>query len=183
MHCPQFPWDGISVQYVEDPVIENCEAYRNAQLGIHLGTGAMRAIVRYTRAHDHRGDGFYLCYRVQQSRYEQNQSDHNGGFGISLGHKDSDNLFLRNLVKENARAGIYFRKEPRASAANRSVFRENQILIMADPTIMAAASVSMARRQSSRSSLMSSAIPARPRRNAQAYASELASAASRVSAT
>jgi len=122
-----FPGDGISLQFVEDPVVENCEAMNNALLGIHLGTGALRGIVRDSRAHDNGQDGIYLCWRVQHARYEGNQSWDNGGDGFSLGHKDTDNLFLHNTSSGNAHAGIYFRDELAANAASRNTFQENTI--------------------------------------------------------
>jgi hypothetical protein len=122
-----FPGDGISTQFVEDPVIENCEAYGNAMLGIHLGTGALRGVVRHNRSHDNDEDGIFLCWRVQHGRFEDNQSWANGRDGISLGHKDTDNRFLKNVVSGNARAGIYFRDENESNAAHRNVFRENTI--------------------------------------------------------
>jgi len=122
-----FPGDGISTQFVESPVVENCEAYGNAELGIHLGTGALHGVVRSDRAHDNGQDGLYLCWRVQYARYEHNQSWNNGRDGISLGHKDTDNTFLKNLVSGNGRAGIFFREEPQSNAAHRNVFRENTI--------------------------------------------------------
>jgi len=122
-----YPGDGISTQFVEDPVIENCEAYGNAELGIHLGTGALRGIVTYNRAHDNGQDGLYLCWRVQQARYQENQSWNNGRDGISLGHKDTDNLFIKNVVSGNAHAGIFFRDETEINAAHRNTFRENTI--------------------------------------------------------
>src|SRR5438128_5720939 len=50
-------------------------------------------------------------WRVQHARYEDNQSWNNGQDGISLGHKDTDNTFLRNVVTGNARTGVYFRDE------------------------------------------------------------------------
>jgi parallel beta-helix repeat protein len=122
-----FPGDGISTQFVEDPVVENCEAYRNAALGIHLGTGALRGVVRFNRAHDNGGDGLYLCWRVQHARYEQNQSWNNGQDGISLGHKDTDNIFFKNVVSGNGRAGIFFRDEAESNAASRNTFTENTV--------------------------------------------------------
>ena len=122
-----YPGDGISTQFVEFPVIENCEAYGNAELGIHLGTGARQGVVRFNRAHDNGQDGLYLCWRVQHARYENNQSWNNGRDGISLGHKDTDNTFLNNLVSGNGRAGIYFRDEPQINAAHRNMFQENTI--------------------------------------------------------
>ena len=122
-----YPGDGISTQFVEDPVVDNCEAYGNAYLGIHLGTGALRGLVRFNRAHDNGQDGLYLCWRVQRARYEGNQSWNNGQDGISLGHKDTDNEFINNTVSGNGRAGIYFRDESEANAAHRNVFRDNKI--------------------------------------------------------
>jgi hypothetical protein len=122
-----FPGDGISTQFVEEPVVENCEVYGNAELGIHLGTGALRGLVRYNRAHNNGTDGLFLCWRVQHARYEQNQSWNNGQDGISLGHKDTDNVFFKNVVTGNGRAGIFFRDESENNAASRNTFNENTI--------------------------------------------------------
>ena len=79
-----------------------CEAYGNAYLVIHLGTGALRGQVRFNRTHDNGQDGLFLCWRVQHSIYEGNQSWNNGGNGISIGHKDTDNVFFKNIVRETA---------------------------------------------------------------------------------
>jgi hypothetical protein len=122
-----YPGDGISTQFVEDPVVENCEVYGNAELGIHLGTGALRGLVRYNRAHDNGTDGLYLCWRVQHARYEENQSWDNGQDGISLGHKDTDNMFFKNVVTGNGRAGIFFRDESESNAASRNIFTDNTV--------------------------------------------------------
>jgi len=122
-----YPGDGISLQFVEDPVVENCEAEGNALLGIHLGTGAARGLVRDCRAHNNGQDGLFLCWRVQHARYERNQAWNNGRDGISLGHKDTDNMFVENSISGNARAGVYFRDEVAANAASRNIFTENTI--------------------------------------------------------
>jgi parallel beta-helix repeat protein len=122
-----YPGDGISLQFVEDPVVDNCEAEGNAYLGIHLGTGAARGIVRDCRAHDNGQDGLYLCWRVQHARYERNQTWNNGRDGISLGHKDTDNIFVGNSASGNGRAGIYFRDELAANAASRNTFEGNTL--------------------------------------------------------
>ena len=122
-----YPGDGISTQFVEDPVIENCESYGNASLGIHLGTGALGGVVRHNRSHDNGDDGFYLCWRVQHGRFEDNQSWTNGRDGISIGHKDTDNVFVKNVLRGNGHAGIYFRDEAESNAGHRNTFRENLI--------------------------------------------------------
>jgi hypothetical protein len=122
-----YPGDGISTQFVEDPVIENCETYGNAYLGIHLGTGALRARVRHNRSHDNGQDGLYLCWRVQDGIFEHNQCWGNGDNGISIGHKDTDNTFVGNLSSGNGKAGIYFRDESEINAGHRNTFRENTL--------------------------------------------------------
>jgi hypothetical protein len=126
-NCVARNYPGDSTQFVEDPVIENCETFGNAALGIHLGTGALRGIVRHNRSHDNGQDGIYLCWRVQHGRFEDNQSWANGQDGISIGHKDTDNVFLHNTVSGNARAGIYFRDEVEINAGHRNTFEENTI--------------------------------------------------------
>jgi hypothetical protein len=122
-----YPGDGISTQFVEDPVVENCDVFDNANLGIHLGTGAARGRVRFNRVHNNGQDGLYLCWRVQHAVYEGNKSWNNGDNGISIGHKDTDNLFVKNTVSGNGRAGIYFRDESEINAGHRNTFEENVI--------------------------------------------------------
>lgn len=120
-----YPGDGISLQFVEDPVVEHCDSYNNAYLGIHLGTGALRGIVEDNRAHNNGEDGLYLCWRVQHARYTNNHTWDNGRDGISLGHKDSDNLFVNNISTGNGRAGVYFREQSRLNAPDRCTFERN----------------------------------------------------------
>ena len=48
-------------------------------------------------------------------------------FGISIGHKDSDNLFRRNRVRLNAQNGVFFRNETLGMAAHRNRLEENVI--------------------------------------------------------
>jgi hypothetical protein len=117
--------DGISTWYVEDPTIEECESYGNAGLGIHLGSIALRGRVRHNRSHNNHLDGLYLCWSVRGGTFEENQSIANDGDGISIGHKDTDNVFLKNVVRENGKAGVYFRDEPESTAGHRNTFREN----------------------------------------------------------
>jgi hypothetical protein len=119
--------DGVSTQYVEAPVIEDCEAYGNAAEGIHLGTRALRAIVRRNRSHDNHYEGLYLCWEVQHGTFEDNECRGNDRSGISIGHKDTDNVFIKNLVRDNGKAGVYFRDDPEITAGHRNTFRENVI--------------------------------------------------------
>jgi hypothetical protein len=122
-----YPGDGISLQFVEDPVVEHCDSYNNAYLGIHLGTGALRGIVENNQSHENGQDGLYLCWRVQHARYANNRSWNNGRDGISIGHKDSDNLFVNNTSTGNGRAGIFFREQSRSNAPDGNTFERNTI--------------------------------------------------------
>jgi hypothetical protein len=122
-----FGSDGISTQFVEDPVIQDCETYGNVGLGIHLGTVALRATVQRNKIHDNDGDGLYLCWHVQHGVFEENESWSNGQDGISIGFRDTDNTFSKNIVRLNGRAGIYFRNENEKNPGSRNTLRANVI--------------------------------------------------------
>jgi hypothetical protein len=51
----------------------------------------------------------------------------NGRFGISIGHKDSDNVFRRNQIRLNDDAGVCFRNETEAMAGHRNRLEANVI--------------------------------------------------------
>jgi hypothetical protein len=122
-----FGSDGISTQFVEDPVIQDCEAYGNGGLGIHLGTVALRATVQRNQIHDNGADGLYLCWHVQRGVFDENQSWANGQDGISIGFRDTDNSFSKNVVRLNGRAGVNFRNENESNPGSRNTLRENII--------------------------------------------------------
>jgi len=122
-----FSGDGISFQTTQDFEVERCEARRSAGLGFHPGTGSARTLIRGCRAIENDGDGLFLCWRVQDGRFENNEFVGNGHAGISIGHKDTDNVFVGNTIQGNAVYGIYFRDEKPTNAGSRNEFRENAI--------------------------------------------------------
>jgi parallel beta-helix repeat protein len=65
---------------------------------------------------------------VQHGRFEDNELRGNEGVGISIGHKDSDNLFRGNRVTANHGVGLLFRNEAEAMGAHRNVFEKNVFL-------------------------------------------------------
>ncbi|MGQ9588693.1 MAG: right-handed parallel beta-helix repeat-containing protein [Planctomycetota bacterium] len=119
--------DGMSFQQSNDVVVEDCIAEENAALGIHPGSGSQRPAVRRCAARRNGLDGLFLCWRVRHGVFEENALEANGRFGISIGHKDSDNLLRRNVVRANASSGIFIRKETLGMAAHRNRFEENRI--------------------------------------------------------
>jgi parallel beta-helix repeat protein len=72
-------------------------------------------------------DGLFLCWRVRHGLFEDNLLEGNGRFGISIGHKDSDNLFRKNEVRSNRSSGVFFRDESPPMAAHRNRLEENLI--------------------------------------------------------
>ncbi|MDF1789025.1 MAG: right-handed parallel beta-helix repeat-containing protein [Verrucomicrobiales bacterium] len=51
----------------------------------------------------------------------------NGRYGVSIGHKDTDNLIRNNKIVSNAGAGIYFRSETVGMAGHRNTIELNVI--------------------------------------------------------
>ena len=119
--------DGYSFQQSNDIVIENCQSHHNSNLGFHPGSGSQRPVIRNNTAYKNEGDGLFLCWRVRHGIFEGNELRSNGQYGISIGHKDSDNLLIDNLVLSNASHGIYFRNEPEYTGGHRNCLKSNEI--------------------------------------------------------
>ena len=119
--------DGISFQQSNDVTVVDCTCEDNTYLGIHPGSGSHRPRVRNCAARGNGTDGLFLCWRVRHGLFEDNILEGNGRFGISIGHKDSDNLFRRNNVRLNRQDGIFFRNETLGMAAHRNHLEENII--------------------------------------------------------
>src|SRR5581483_3144684 len=96
-----FNGDGISFQQSNDVLVENCVSENNSGLGMHPGSGSQRPIVRGCLARNNGEDGLFLCWRVRHGLFEKNILENNGRYGISIGHKDTDNLVQDNEVRGN----------------------------------------------------------------------------------
>ena len=129
-HCAvrNYNGDGISFQVSQRVTVEDCLAENNAVLGLHPGSGSQHPVVRNNRSLGNGSDGLFVCWRVKYGLFEGNEVRRNKGSGISIGHKDSDNVFRNNALTENARAGVLFRNESEAMGAHRNVFEHNVIL-------------------------------------------------------
>ena len=128
-HCTvrNYNGDGISFQQSNDVLVNNCTSENNAGLGLHPGSGSQRATVRRCAALHNGGDGLYLCWRVRHGLFEDNVLEGNARNGISIGHKDTDNLLRHNQVRNNAEEGVYFRDESLALAGHRNRLEDNLI--------------------------------------------------------
>jgi parallel beta-helix repeat protein len=118
-----FNGDGISVQLTQDIAVENCLVSACTHIGIHPGTGSTRMAIRNCTFRDNGQGGFFLCWRVQESTFEDLTCERNGSYGISIGHKDTDNTFIRCTTRNNP-CGIVFRDEEPFNGAHRNTWRE-----------------------------------------------------------
>ena len=119
--------DGISFQQSNDVTVQGCVSEDNAGLGLHPGSGSQRPVVRQCSARHNGEDGLFLCWRVKQGVFEDNILEANGRYGISIGHKDTDNLLRRNQVRANQEDGIFFRNETSGMAGHRNRLENNLI--------------------------------------------------------
>lgn len=119
--------DGISFQVTDGIKVLDSESYSQTGLGIHPGTGSSNALVKGCHTHDNGQDGLYLCWRVRQGEFTDNIIENNGREGISIGHKDTDNLFTNNKIIGNHIAGVFFRRETFKNSGHRNTFRDNVI--------------------------------------------------------
>ncbi len=119
--------DGISFQQSNDVRVVNCISEGNTELGLHPGSGSQRPTVQGCIARNNGTDGLFLCWRVRHGLFEDNLLENNGRFGISIGHKDTDNLLKKNIVRLNHLNGIFFRDESLGMAGHRNRLVENVI--------------------------------------------------------
>jgi hypothetical protein len=119
--------DGISFQQCNDVTLLACVSEGNAGLGLHPGSGSQRPVVRQCAARKNGEDGLFLCWRVKEGVFEQNILEANGRYGISIGHKDTDNLLRLNQVRGNHEEGIFFRNESEGMAGHRNRVENNLI--------------------------------------------------------
>jgi polygalacturonase len=119
--------DGISFQQSNDVTVDGCVVERCAGFGLHPGSGSQRPVVKNCRATANGGDGFFFCWRVRGGVAEGNWLEANDGHGMSIGHKDSDNVVRNNTILGNKRGGVHWRAETEPMAPHRVTFENNTV--------------------------------------------------------
>jgi len=102
--------DGFSFQVCDDIQFQNCQALNNADLGFHPGSGAQRPVFRHCTS---KGNnlGLFFCWSVSDGLAEDCTLSENRQFGISIGHRDTDNTIRNCTIERNGEVGILFRDE------------------------------------------------------------------------
>lgn len=101
--------DGISWQICHDVIVENCTSEGHAGLGLHPGSGSQRPIMRGNKLKNN-DIGIFFCWGVKYGLAEKNEIE-GCRVGVSIGHRDTDNLVNKNLIAHSKDAGILFRPE------------------------------------------------------------------------
>lgn len=122
-----FEGDGISWQICHDVTVEDCRVENNKNLALHPGSGSQRPIIRNNTL---RGSdiGIFFCWGVKYGLAEQNTIEGNR-VGISIGHRDTDNLVTGNTIRQSQVNGLLFRPERGSSfAGHRNRIERNTFL-------------------------------------------------------
>jgi hypothetical protein len=120
--------DGISWQICHDVTVENCHSHDNAGLGLHPGSGSQRPVMRDNRLE--RNDiGVFFCWGVKGGLAERNQIVDNRSYGVSIGHRDTNNVVRDNEILRSGKVGVLFRPERGHDfAPHRNRIERNKIL-------------------------------------------------------
>jgi hypothetical protein len=106
--------DGLSWQICHDVLVEGCHSHDHTGLGLHPGSGSQRSVIRANRMTNN-DQGLFWCWGVRWGLAEKNVIEASKRYGISIGHRDTDNVIRDNDVRASGEVGILFRQEPEAA--------------------------------------------------------------------
>jgi hypothetical protein len=119
--------DGISWQICHDVAVEECHSHDNIGLGLHPGSGSQRPTIRENRVEDN-DIGIFFCWGVRAGLAEKNRIRGNRSYGVSIGHRDTDNVVRDNEIMISGKVGVFFRPERgKAFAPHRNRIEGNRI--------------------------------------------------------
>ena len=101
--------DGFSFQICDDVRFESCQALDNSNLGFHPGSGSQRPVFSECIG-DGNGQGIFFCWGVTDGLVEGGQFCDNTDYGISIGHRDTDNRIQGARFSGNHKTGLRFRE-------------------------------------------------------------------------
>jgi len=102
--------DGFSFQVCDDIRFLNCKAINNADLGFHPGSGSQRPVFQKCLSRGN-SQGIFFCWSVSDGLAENCLLSQNSRYGISIGHRDTDNIIRQCTIERNGQVGILFRNE------------------------------------------------------------------------
>jgi hypothetical protein len=128
--------DGISWQICHDVIVDDCRSHGHAGLGLHPGSGSQRPLIRRNDLRDN-DIGLFFCWGVKFGLAEGNRC-HGNRVGISIGHRDTDNLVRGNHVEGSRDVGLVFRPERGPSfCGHRNTIEANEFVDNGGPAAAA----------------------------------------------
>lgn len=119
--------DGYSFQICDDFTFDDCVSENNTNLGFHPGSGSQRPVFRNCRSTGN-SQGIFFCWGVSDGLVKNCLCNENVDFGISIGHRDTDNRIVNCRIEGNHKVGVLLRK-PLAEfrGAHRNVIEDSVI--------------------------------------------------------
>lgn len=126
--CRNYNGDGISLQVCDDAQVLNTRSENNANLGFHPGSGCQRPVFRNCISRGN-SQGIFFCWGVMGGLAEDCEFTDNLDYGVSIGHRDTDNLIRNCRINRNRKVGVLFREEETAFfGGRRNVLESCEIL-------------------------------------------------------
>ncbi|MGL5097954.1 MAG: right-handed parallel beta-helix repeat-containing protein, partial [Planctomycetia bacterium] len=119
--------DGISWQICHDVTVEKVRSRDHAMLGLHPGSGSQRPIIR-DNVVERTEIGVFFCWGVRHGVAERNKIVDVRKHGVSIGHRDVDNVVRDNDVVRSGVNGLLFRDETKAFAGHRNTIENNRFV-------------------------------------------------------
>jgi polygalacturonase len=117
--------DGLSFQVVHDLTVQNCQ-FLDAVQGVHAGSGSQRPVIRGNTIRGTTGNGALVwCWGVKHGLAENNTIE-DCATGITIGHRDTDNVMRGNTVRRCRVAGLVYRDDPPHQAAHNTLVEANR---------------------------------------------------------
>lgn len=120
--------DGISWQICHDVTVEDCRSQDHAGLGLHPGSGSQRPVMRGNRL-ERNAIGLFFCWGTKYGLAEKNVIGDNTDCGVSIGHRDDENIVRDNDILRSGKTGLLFRPERgEGYTATGNVIERNRIV-------------------------------------------------------
>ena len=101
--------DGYSFQVCDDIRFEHCRSENNANLGFHPGSGSQRPIFKDCISRGN-SQGIFFCWGVTDGLAENCDLSDNLDYGVTIGHRDTDNRIAHCTIERNHKVGLLFRQ-------------------------------------------------------------------------
>ncbi len=101
--------DGYSFQVCDNIHFNGCKSLDNSGLGFHPGSGSQHPVFRNCTSTGN-DMGIFFCWGVTYGLAENCVLVNNDRYGISIGHRDTDNLITGCNIERNGKVGIIFRE-------------------------------------------------------------------------